>query len=518
MDNVRDEIITFNGNGRSHSEPEVVVRFAPSPTGYLHIGGARTAIFNWLFAKKTGGRLILRIEDTDAERSTAESTKGIVDSLKWLGIDWDEGPYFQSRFVKAHLEAARKLVESGQAYKCFCTKEELNEKREAALKQKTSLIYDGKCRNLPPEMIAENEVAGMAYTIRLKVPGEEEGAVSFSDIVYGDIEKRYEDIEDFVIVRSNGQPLYVLSNAVDDIRDRVTHVIRGQDGLANTPKQIMIYRALGARIPKFAHIPLVLDPKKAKISKTRHDELVAVQFYKEHGFLPWALVNFLVLLGWSTPDSRQIFSREELIEAFSLLGIRRANSVFDTRKGDRKFFTDPKAISINAHYLRTLPIEDIEPYVMAQLERAGIWDSAFQGGKRDWFLHTIDLIRSRYHVTTEFATLGRTYFSSDYPIDQKALKKTILQHEGLEEWFPILADGLESIEMFTSENAEQVIRATAEKLGIKAGILINAIRTAITGQAVGPGLFDVLVTLGQGRVVERLRKAVALFKEIEASF
>ncbi|NVM22424.1 MAG: glutamate--tRNA ligase [Desulfobacterales bacterium] len=489
---------------------KVIVRFPPSPTGYLHIGGARTAIFNWLFAQKTGGKFILRIEDTDVERSSEESVRGIIESLKWLGITWDEGPYFQSQFTKEHVAAARKLLKTGHAYECFCTKEELDRKREEARKKKAALQYDGACRNLTPEEVAEKEAAGMQYTIRLKVP-RGEGFVSFEDIVYGIIEKKYQDIEDFVIVRSNGQPLYVLSNAVDDIRDGITHVIRGQDGLANTPKQILIYKALGAPVPKFAHMSLTLDPKKAKISKRTHGESVAVHFYKEHGFLPWAFVNYLALLGWSTPDSREIFSKEELIEAFSLKGISRVNCIFNVRKDDPKFFTDPKAISINANYIRNLPVEELEPYVREQLEKAGIWDPDYAREKRDWFLRTIDLIRSRYHVTTDFATLGRCYFSDDYSTDPKPLKKNILKHEGLKEWFHILADRLEDVEEFTLEETERVIREMAEEFGFKAGILINGIRTAVTGQPKGPGLFDVLIAVGQHRVVQRLRKAVKFF-------
>lgn len=490
---------------------EVRTRFPPSPSGYLHIGGARTAIFNWLFAQKTGGKFILRIEDTDAERSSEESIQGIIESLKWLGITWDEGPYFQSQFIEEHVTAAQRLIELGHAYKCFCTKEELDRKREEARQKKFPLQYDGTCRSLTPEEIRKKEAAGMAFIIRLKVP-RGEGSVLFEDIVYGFIEKKYEDIEDFVIVRSNGRPLYVLSNAVDDIRDRITHVIRGQDGLANTPKQILIYRALGTPIPKFAHMSLTLDPKKAKISKRTHGELVAVHFYREHGFLPWAFVNYLCLLGWSTPDSREIFSMEELIEAFSLERISRANAIFDVRKDDPKFFTDPKAISINTHYLRNLPVEEIEPYVRAELEKAGMWDPDFEGAKRDWFLRTVDLIRSRYHVTSDFATLGLAYFSDDYPIDPKALKKNVLKHEELKEWFPILADRLQAIETFTIEETEHVIREMAEELEIKAGILINGIRTAVTGLAKGPGLFDVLIAVGQQRVVERLHKAVTWFE------
>lgn len=491
-------------------EKDVIVRFAPSPTGYLHIGGARTAIFNWLFAKKTGGKLILRIEDTDEERSSEESIKGIIEGLKWLGITWDDGPYFQSNFIKDHVAAAQRLLHLGYAYRCFCTKEDLDKKREEGLKRKFHLQYDGTCRHLTHEEIHQKEQQGIPFTVRLKVP-REEGSVRFMDMVYGAIEKRYEDIEDFVILRSNGRPLYILSNAVDDIRDRISHVIRGQDGLANTPKQILIYRALGAPLPEFAHMPLTLDPQKAKISKRRHGDLVAVHFYKERGFLPWALVNFLALLGWSTVDSKQIFSQEELIKAFSLEGVNRANAIFDIRVDDPKFFTDPKALSINAHYIRTLPLEELEPYVREQLERAGIWDPAFGAEKRRWFLQTIDLVRSRFHVLTDFVDLGRAYFSDVYPMDEEALKKNILKHPGLKAWFPMLSDQLSALEVFNEEGVEKAIRDMAQELGVKPGILINGIRTAVTGQAVGPGLFEILIAIGQRRVGERLKKAVVFF-------
>jgi len=491
-------------------EQEIIVRFAPSPTGYLHIGGARTAIFNWLFAQKTGGKLILRIEDTDAERSTEESIQGIVESLKWLGITWDEGPYFQSQFINEHLAAARKLLESGHAYKCFCTKEKLDRKRQAALKQKKDLKYDATCRRLTSDEIAEKEAAGMPYTIRMKVP-RGHGSVCFEDKVYGTIEYKYEDIEDFVIVRSNGQPLYLISNTVDDIRDRITHVIRGQDGLSNTHRQILIYQALGARVPQFAHMSLTLDPKKAKISKRKHGELVAIHFYKEHGFLPWAFINFLVLLGWATPESREFFTKEELIEAFSLQGINRSNSIFDVRTNDPKYFTDPKAININAHYLRTLPVEEIEPYVRTELEKGGLWNPEYEGAKRHWYLDTIELIRSRFHVTTDFVSRGRAYFSNDFPIESRALKKNIFKHPDLKKWLPLLADRLQAFENFTASEIEDTIREMADELKIKPGVLINGIRTVVTGQLAGPGIFDILIAIGQRRVVDRLRKVPALF-------
>ncbi len=482
------------------------VRFAPSPTGYLHVGGARTAIYNWLYAKKMGGKFILRIEDTDTERSTNESIRGILDGLEWLGITWDEGPFYQSEYISQHVETAKKLLESGHAYKCFCSKDTLEEKREEATQSKADMRYDGTCRNLSPQEIAEKEAQGLPYTIRLKVP-QDGGSVKFKDEVYGYIEKRYEDIEDFIILRSNGQPLYILSNAVDDIRDGVTHIIRGQDGLANTPKQILIYEALKAPIPAFAHISLTLDNKKAKISKRKHGEQVAVHFYRDHGFIPWAFVNFLVLLGWSTSESQQFFTKEELIEKFSLEGINKSNSIFDLRADDPKFFTDPKAISINAHYIKNMPIEELAPYVKIEFEKAGIWDKDYEGSKREWFLNAINLLRERYHYTTDFVTLGRAFFADEYVYDEKAVEKNLLKNEILKTMLPELAKKFEAMAGFDEKEIEEIMRKIIEEQGVKAGVLINGVRTAVTGQAVGPGIFELLSVIGKERVIERLKKA-----------
>ncbi|MCK5436959.1 MAG: glutamate--tRNA ligase [Desulfobulbaceae bacterium] len=485
---------------------EVRVRFPPSPTGYLHIGGARTAIYNWLFARKHNGKFILRIEDTDTERSTQESIDGILNGLKWLGIFWDEGPYFQSEFANEHIETADKLLASGHAYKCFCTKEELESKREAAAAAKGDYRYDRTCRNLTSEQVAAKEEQGLPYVVRFKV-ADSDGTVGFTDKVLGRIERAYDDIEDFVIVRSNGKPLYLLCNVVDDIRDRITHVIRGQDGVTNTPRQILIYEALGAEVPEFAHMPLTLDLNKAKISKRKHGEIVAVHFYRENGFLPWALCNFLVLLGWSTSDDREIFSREELIETFSLGRINKSNSVFNYRKGDPKFITDPKALNINAHYLRTMPIEELGPLVKEELIKAGLWEDSYDDEKKGWFLATLDLIRSRFHTLKDFVKGGLPYFSDDYPLDPKSVKKNIKKNPGLKEWLPLLAHRFEEISDFSKQETERVTRELAEELEIKPGILINGMRTIVTGLPAGPGLFDVLIAVGRDRVIERMKKA-----------
>ncbi len=489
---------------------EVRLRFPPSPTGYLHIGGARTAIYNWLYAKKHNGKLVLRIEDTDAERSTQESIDGIIDGLTWLGITWDEGPYFQTEFAADHAAAAKKMLDSGHAYKCFCTVEELEAKREAAQAAKLDFKYDKTCRNLSAADVAAKEAAGIPFVIRFKVP-EQEGAVVFEDAVYGRIERRYRDIEDFVIVRSNGKPLYLLCNVVDDIRDRISHIVRGQDGLANTPRQILIYQALGAKLPIFAHMPLTLDLQKRKISKRSHGEIVAVQYYREIGFLPWGLINFLVLLGWSSGDDREFFSEAELLEAFSLDGISRSNSIFNYKKDDPKFITDPKALSINGHYLQTIPIEELAGLVKPFLQKANIWNDAYEADRRAWFLQTLGLIRERYYTLVDFTTLGRAYFADDFEIEERAIDKNITKNPQLAEWLPLLADRLAALADYNRETVEQAARALAEELGVKPGILINGARTVTTGCLAGPGMFEVLETLGRERVTDRLRNVAKLF-------
>ena len=490
---------------------ETRLRFPPSPTGYLHIGGARTALYNWLYAKKTGGKLILRIEDTDAERSTEESIKGIIEGMKWLGIDWDEGPYFQTDFDADHVAAAKRLLDEGKAYKCFCTKEELDVKRKAAQANKTTYGYDGTCRDLSADEIAEKEAAGLPFVVRFKVP-KRDGILSYDDKVLGQIKSNYSEIEDFVIVRSTGKPLYLLCNVVDDIRDRISHIIRGQDHMTNTLRQVLLYEALDAPIPVFAHMPLTLDTKKAKISKRSHGEIVAVQFYKKMGFIPWALSNFLVLLGWSSGDDTEIFTREEMIEAFSLERINKSNSIFNYQKGNAKFFTDPKAIAINEHYLRNLPIEEIAVMVKPFLEEEGLWDVAYEADKKEWFLTTLDLIRDRFHTLTDFAALGRAYFSDEFPVEAKPLKKNVLKHEGLKEWLPMLADRYEALDDFNLETSEQTARDIATELDIKPGIIMNGMRTVVTGQLAGPSMFDILVAIGQERVIKRLRDVAKLYE------
>jgi glutamyl-tRNA synthetase len=506
-----DNIITSSMSClKEFSMAETRLRFPPSPTGYLHIGGARTALYNWLYARQNGGKLILRIEDTDTDRSSQDSIQGIIDGLDWLGIDYDEGPYFQTEFADDHVAAAKKLLDKGSAYKCFCTKEELDTKREAALAAKTPLGYDRTCRNLSASEVTDKEREGLPSVLRFKVP-ERTGLLTYDDEILGRIASNYTEIDDFVIVRSNGKPLYLLCNVVDDIRDRISHIIRGQDHMTNTLKQVLLYESLDAPLPVFAHMPLTLDTKKAKISKRSHGEIVSVQFYRDMGFIPWAFNNFLALLGWSAGNDQEFYSKEELLREFSLGRVNKSSAIFNYRKNDPKFFTDPKAIYINEHYLRTMDIEELGLLVQKELEAEGLWDKEYSQGKKEWYLQTLDLIRDRFHTLKDFTSLGRAYFAEDFKVEEKPLKKNVLKHEGLKEWLPQLADRYENLSEFDLEGTERVAREFAEELNIKPGIIINGMRTVVTGQLAGPSMFDVLVTIGRDRVVKRIRNVGKLF-------
>ncbi len=492
---------------KSNSHEQVRVRFAPSPTGYLHLGGARTALYNWLWARKKQGIFILRIEDTDIERSTQDSVQGILDGLSWLGLDWDEGPFYQSANIPKHVEAAHELLSRGDAFRCFCTKEELDEQRKAAEARRIAFMYDGRCRELSPDEVQERVDRGMPHVIRFRVPRDPSTTVAFEDAVYGSMVKRAVDIEDFVILRSDGRPLYILSNAVDDSLDRITHVIRGADGLANTPKQVLIYKALGIDPPVFAHMPLTLDNKKAKLSKRTHGEVATVAYYKQMGFLPWALCNFLALLGWSPADGREFFTREELVEAFDLSRINRSNSIFNYVPGDPKNWTDPKAIHFNSTYIRTMPLKDLLPLVKQELKESGLWTDAFGNEKRAWFAKAVDLIRARYFTLKDFSTRGRSYFSDRFDFDPDAVNKNLKKDQKLAEYLPDLAHRLEVLPEFSNSAIETVFRSFAEEKEIKPGLIINGARTAVSGTSVGPSLFEMLELIGQKKVVQRLIEA-----------
>ena len=489
----------------------VRVRFAPSPTGYLHIGAARSALFNWLYARKVGGKFLLRIEDTDLQRSTDESTRSIIEGLEWLGLDYDEEMVFQSANADKHRAAARKLVQEGKAYRDFTPKEQradANVKKDIADRARAHAAEgidhrSNPFRDLPKDESDRRANAGEPFAIRLKVARD--GASNFTDIVYGEQERAYSEIEDLVLLRSDGHPLYNLSVVLDDIEMGITHVIRGQDHLTNTHKQILIYQALGASVPQFAHLPLILAPNKAKLSKRKHGEVVSLTTYRDRGFVPAAFRNFLALLGWSPPEGKELLSKEELVEAFSLEGIGRANSVFNFHEHDPRHWTDDKALWMNAEYIRTMPVAELLPMVEEELRAEKLWREEYDDDERGWFDRTVDLIRQRFFTLKDFSSQGRAYFSEDFDFEEAAVRKNVLKEPKLRELLPQLANRLEQIEQFTAANVERALRLFADEAQQKAGLFINASRTMLTGQAVGPSMFDVFEIMGRERSVMRLR-------------
>jgi glutamyl-tRNA synthetase len=487
------------------------VRFAPSPTGYLHIGAARSALFNWLFARKMGGKFLLRIEDTDLQRSTDESTRSIIEGLEWLGLDYDEEIIFQSDNADKHRAAARQLVEEGKAYRDFTPKEERADKtvKQDIVDRARAHAAEGTDHSSNPyRELAKDEsdrraAAGEPFAIRLKVAPV--GVSKFSDIVYGEQERNFSEIEDLVLLRSDGHPLYNLSVVLDDIEMRITHVIRGQDHLTNTHKQILLYQAFGAEIPQFAHLPLILAPNKAKLSKRKHGEVVSLTTYRDRGFVPAAFRNFLALLGWSPPEGKELLSREELVKEFSLEGIGRANSIFNFNESDPRHWTDDKALWMNAEYIRTMPLADLLPMAKAELRAEKLWREEYDDDEQDWFEKAVELIRQRFFTLKDFSSQGRAYFSEDFDFEEAAVRKNILKEPKLKELLPALADRLDEVEPFRAANVEAALRAFADEATVKAGLFINAARTMLTGQAVGPSMFEVFEILSRERSVMRLR-------------
>jgi glutamyl-tRNA synthetase len=477
------------------------VRFAPSPTGYLHVGGARTALFNWLFARRMGGVFILRIEDTDLQRSSDEMIAGILDGLRWLGLDWDEGPivggphapYRQSERLHRHRAMADRLVAQGSAYYCYCTPDELKAKREAAEAASGGWIYDRTCLRLTPDEVAARERDGQPRAVRFKVPA---GETAFDDLVHGAIAFDAANIEDFVILRSDRQPTYHLSVVSDDIDMAMTHVVRGDDHISNTPKQILLYQAVGAPVPKFAHVPLILGPDKKRLSK-RHGA-TSVMEYATQGFLPEAMMNFLALLGWSPGGNQELFTRDELVVAFSLEGISGGNAVFNPEKLDW----------FNQQYIVRLPADELTRRIKPLLEAAGLWNDEYVAGRGEWFAAVLDLFRPRAKRLDDFVTQGRFLLTDAIEFDPAAVEKH-LRAPGAAEHLAALDAALAALPVFDAATTETAVRQVAEALGVKAGTLIHAVRVAMTGKTVSPGLFEVLALLGRDRVRARLAAAVS---------
>jgi glutamyl-tRNA synthetase len=462
----------------------VRVRFAPSPTGYLHVGGARTALFNWLFARHYGGKFILRIEDTDFARSSDEMVEGILQGLRWLGLTWDEGPFFQSQRLDRYREFAASLIELGRAYRCFCPAEE--GRKSYAESPSSAGVH--RCALVPREESDRRALAQEPFAVRFRVPPDK---TSFHDHVFGDIEVDHAILEDFVLLRSDGIPTYHLGVVVDDIDLKITHVIRGADHISNTPKQILLYRAFDAPLPEFAHLPLILGPDKQRLSK-RHGA-TSVMSYAEMGYLSEAFFNFLSLLGWSPGDDREILSRRELIELFTLEGVGKANAVFGLDKLDW----------FNGQYIRNASPETLREMVRQELISAKIWNEATVAP--DSFDATLDLLKNRARKLSDFSGPLKSFFTDDFVYDEAAAAK-FLADPRIKDLAPALLRQYTENDAFTLQSTEETLRRLAEKEGVKAGLLINALRVGLTGQGVAPGLFEVMLALGRRRTLSRLQR------------
>ena len=457
----------------------IVTRFPPSPTGYLHIGGARTALFNWLFARQKKGKFVLRIEDTDKERSTDEATRAIVESLEWLGMDWDEGPYFQSQRYPIYQEMVERLLSAGKAYYCHCTPEELDARREAAKALGLKPKYDGKCRDrgLGP---------GPNAVVRLKSP--QAGKTVFHDLVKGSISFQNEELDDLVLWRSDGSPTYHLAVVVDDITMGITYVIRGDDHVNNTPRQILIYQAFGEPLPHYAHVPMILGPDRTRLSK-RHGA-TSVLAYREMGYLPHALLNALARIGWSYGDQEK-FTVHELIEKFSLENVGKSAGIFNPEK----------LLDLNARYIRESDSKDLGEALIPFLERLG-----FKDLDKSLVAGAAETLRMRSKTLVEMAETARFYFNEGLSYEEKADRKFLRP-----EIAPLMQETrvrLENTADFTQKSLEGVFLRILDEKKIKLGEIAQPLRVALTGTSVSPGLFEVMEVLGQETVLRRMDKAL----------
>ena len=468
------------------------VRFAPSPTGYLHVGGARTALHNWLLARRYGGTFLLRIEDTDRARSTEESTRAIFEGLEWLGLEWDEEVTYQGANLARHQADARRLLDAGAVYRCFCTPEELDQRRAEAEARGEAFRYDRRCDRLAPDEIQRRLAAGDPFVLRFRVP---EGTTEWDDLVHEHIAFPNKDIEDFVILRSDGTPIYNMAVVSDDIDARVTVVMRGDDHISNTPKQIMIYQALGTPLPVFAHLPMIHGTDGKKLSK-RHGAM-AVGDYRHQGILPSAMVNFLALLGWSPGGDIEVMTQAEMIERFSPDGLLKKASVFDLKKLEW----------MNGQHLNMLPLTEVEPLITPALVEAGLATPDWLAANREWYMTLLELLRVRSRTVSDIVRQAIPYFGESVELDPDAVAK---------QWKDpatgdLLADVRSALAATTDWSAgplEEALRGVAERRGLGAGKLFQPLRVALTGSAVSPGIFDVLTLLGRERSLARIEAAL----------
>ncbi|HEY3251447.1 MAG TPA: glutamate--tRNA ligase [Ignavibacteria bacterium] len=486
---------------------QVRVRFAPSPTGFLHVGGARTAIFNWLFAKNQKGKFLLRIEDTDPERSKSELSGQILRSMQWLGMDSDEEVVYQSDRITRYKEVVNELVESGKAYYAFETSEELDKRRKESEAKKIAYKYDRASLNLDKNIIEQHLREKRPYAIRFFIP---QGVTDFEDIVHGKTTFNNYEIDDFVLIRSDGSPVYQVAVIIDDHDMKISHVIRGDDHLTNTPKQILLYKALGWEIPRFAHLPMILDEGKKKLSKRR--DTVSVEEYKELGYLPEALFNFLTLLGYAPPDNREIVRRGELIKLFSFRRVNKKSAVFDIKKLNW----------INSEYIKSSDENFLLTLFKEYLASPPSPLSTFKGGTKailpddDYLLKVISLTKGRVQTINEFYEFGKYFFTDPESYDERGLAKHWTNDIKLifKEYFETLTPQsplLEERGGWNSASLEENLRSFAEAKGIKPGQLIHVLRLALTGITASPGIFELMEVLGRDTVVRRIEKFIGMF-------
>ncbi len=485
---------------------QIRVRFAPSPTGYLHIGGARTALFNWLFAARNGGVFVLRIEDTDADRAREETVGPILDSLRWLGLTWQEGPdvggpygpYVQSQRLDLYRREAERLIQEGKAYPCYCTVEEIEAAREQARREGRTYRYPGTCRHLTEEERRRLEAQGRPRAVRLVGPGPGETVVP--DLIHGEVRFPNDEFDDFVIMKSDGTPVYNFAVAVDDHHMGITHVIRGEEHLSNTPRQLLVYRALGYEPPAFAHVPMVLAPDRSKLSK-RHGA-VAVEEFREKGFLPEAILNYTALLGWSPGDDREVLTLEEMVEAFSLERISKTAAIYDVEK----------MTWLNGQHLRRADLDRVFALVRPRLEARGFLPRDAGPEELAHARAVVAAVRDRVRTLEEIVDASAYFFADFEDYDPEGVRKRF-EKPGVAELLAEARRRLEAVEPFTAESTEHAFRALCQEKGISGGALFHPVRLALTGRTMGPGLFDVIALLGRRRCLERLDRAVRFIKE-----
>ena len=468
------------------------LRFAPSPTGYLHVGGGRTALFNWLFVKKYGGQFLLRIEDTDRARSTEESTRAIFDGLNWLGLGWDEEVVFQGANLERHRADAARLLERDAAYRCFCTPAELDERRAAAEAGREAFKYDRRCDRLPRDEVARRAAGGERHVLRFRVP---DGTTEWDDLVHGRIAFPNKDIEDFVVLRSDATPIYNMAVVSDDIAMRITLVMRGDDHISNTPKQILLYQALGAPLPRFAHLPMIHGTDGKKLSK-RHGA-TAVADYEQQGILPQAMRNFLALLGWSPGGDVEVMTGEQLVERFSPDGLLKKAAVFDPKKLEW----------MNGQHLSLVALDELEPRVTPALVAAGLATPEALAARRDWYLALLELLRVRARTIDDIVRQAGPYFLDEIEYDAEAVAKQWKDAAATAGLLGDVRQALASLPEWAPAPMEEALRTLAEQRGVAAGKLFQPLRVALTGLTVSPGIFDVLVTLGRDLALRRLDDA-----------